>query len=214
MTDYNNTYGGAAKDAANSTILGADIDTELDAVETHVATKSNKVVAADVDNILVMDGNGDLKDSTQTILELKSQLEPIGTIFQSTSATNPGTSKGFGTWTQIAKGRTLIGEGTGAGLTARTAAATGGVEDSIVPAHTHTGTTVSDTHNHSITTDTSESGSPPVEITGGSGGGTNGTDYTNNDSHSHTFTTDSEGESVTDKNMQPYLVVYIFERTA
>ena len=212
MTDYNNTYGGAAKDAANSTILGADIDTELDAVETHVATKSNKITSPDTDNILVMDANGDLKDSTQTILELKSQLEPIGTIFQSTSATNPGTSKGFGTWTQIAKGRTLIGEGTGAGLTARTAAATGGVEDSIVPTHTHTGTTATDAHTHTIPIYGDSSPSSTAARAGT--GGNNGNEVTSSDTHSHTFTTDSEGESATDKNMQPYLVVYIFERTA
>ena len=40
MSDYSNTYGGAAKDSANSIILAADIDTQLDAVEVAVATKA------------------------------------------------------------------------------------------------------------------------------------------------------------------------------
>ena len=47
MSDYSNTYGGAAKDSANSIILAADIDTQLDAVEVAVATKLD---TADVQN--------------------------------------------------------------------------------------------------------------------------------------------------------------------
>ena len=39
MSDYSNTYGGAAKDSANSIILAADIDTQLDAVAVASATK-------------------------------------------------------------------------------------------------------------------------------------------------------------------------------
>ncbi len=39
MSNYSNTYGGAAKDAANDIILGAQIDTQLDAVATASATK-------------------------------------------------------------------------------------------------------------------------------------------------------------------------------
>ena len=149
-----------------------------------------------------------------------------------------------GTWVQIAQGRTLIGEGAGAGLTARTAATELGVEDSIVPDHNHGvtdaghghgvtdpgHTTPSDgAHVHPIPLDSNESGNPPTEATGGTGGGVNGSDLTlSGGAHTHPSTTtgisvdsattgvtvDNEGVLVTDGNMQPSLVVYIFERTA
>jgi len=41
MTDYTNTYGGAAKDAGDDIILGADLDTEFDNIVTAVASKAN-----------------------------------------------------------------------------------------------------------------------------------------------------------------------------
>lgn len=75
MTDYINSFGGAAKDAANSTILGADQDTQYDAIETASATKANKVTSATLDNILAMDANGDLKDSGVTTATLDNITE-------------------------------------------------------------------------------------------------------------------------------------------
>lgn len=39
---YTNTFGGAAKDAANDTANAADLDTQFDAIETDLAAKANK----------------------------------------------------------------------------------------------------------------------------------------------------------------------------
>lgn len=64
MADYSNTFGGAAKDAAESTILGADHDTQYDAVATSSATKANKTGApATTDNLAMLTSSGDLADS-------------------------------------------------------------------------------------------------------------------------------------------------------
>ena len=64
MSDYSNTFGGAAKDAANSTILGADHETEYDAVATMSATKANKTGApATTNNLAMLTATGDLADS-------------------------------------------------------------------------------------------------------------------------------------------------------
>jgi len=63
MSDYSNTFGGAAKDSANSTILGADHDTQYSAIATMSATKANKVASPTSGNLLKVDGNGDLVDS-------------------------------------------------------------------------------------------------------------------------------------------------------
>lgn len=63
MSDYTNTFGGAAKDAANDTILAAQHDTQYDALAVHIATKSNKIASATTGNLIEQDGNGDLVDS-------------------------------------------------------------------------------------------------------------------------------------------------------
>ena len=67
MTDYTNTFSGAAKDAAGDPILGSEHDTELDNIQTHIATKANKVIGPTVDNIMTMTSGGDLKDSGQQL---------------------------------------------------------------------------------------------------------------------------------------------------
>ena len=67
MSDYANTYGGDAKDAAEDIILGADMDTELDGIATMSGTKADKVVAGTTNGIVVQDANGNLVDSGATI---------------------------------------------------------------------------------------------------------------------------------------------------
>jgi hypothetical protein len=42
MSNYSNTFGGAAKDTAEATVLGADHDTQYEAIATMSATKANK----------------------------------------------------------------------------------------------------------------------------------------------------------------------------
>lgn len=132
---------------------------------------------------------------------------PVGSIFLSTVATNPATLLGFGTWAQIAQGRTLIGEGTGSGLTARTAGAEGGAEDAIVPEHTHTITDPGHSHDSNIPQSSSSTGS------GGASGSSSGADPQTSTEVTG-ITVDNAGVDATDGNMQPYLVVYIWERTA
>lgn len=227
MSDYSNTYGGAAKDSAQDIILGADLDSQFDAVATSTVSKANKIVSADTDNILLMDANGDLKDSTYNIAELTDlilgSVYPVGSILHTTTSTNPATSLGFtSTWTRIAKGRTLIGEGTGTGLTARTAGAEVGQEDAVVVAHQHDA--VAD-HGHPFRATPAAESSASVQTTGGFPLKLTGTNYSaftgtpsatageqigGGGAHQHA----SSGVSGTDKNMQPSLVVYIWERTA
>lgn len=135
--------------------------------------------------ILVCDG------SNWSAIRSKSEAFPVGAIYLSTSATNPGTTLGYGTWSQIAEGRTLIGEGTSD--QAFTAAATGGASthtltESEMPAHTH-------------------SGVPSYTLASGDTEGTSGRVTGNG-------TTSSTGGGSAHNNLPPYLVVYIWERTA
>lgn len=63
MSDYTNTFGGAAKDAANSTILGSEMDTQFNGVQNMSTTKANKVSGATTDNLSKLTGTGDIADS-------------------------------------------------------------------------------------------------------------------------------------------------------
>jgi hypothetical protein len=69
MSDYSKTTNFTAKDSlatgdANKVIKGSEHDTEYSNISTAVGTKSNKVSSATNNNLLTMDANGDLKDST------------------------------------------------------------------------------------------------------------------------------------------------------
>jgi hypothetical protein len=155
----------------------------------------------------------------QVIAEM---VYPIGSIYvNATSNENPATLLGFGTWSEYGSGRVLVGQDTGD--TAFDAIGeTGGQKDSVVVSHNHTGTTstVGD-HTHSVTYIQQDSnsgdvtsGSTPVMGYLGSPLGLNEKATSSAGSHNHTFTTSTNGESGTNKNLQPYVVVKMWKRTA
>ncbi len=81
----------------------------------------------------------------------KSALNPVGSIYMSTSSTNPGTSLGFGTWVAWGQGRVPVGIGSNGTTDYTTVEATGGEERHTLtvaemPSHTHT----QDSHLHSV----------------------------------------------------------------
>jgi hypothetical protein len=154
-----------------------------------------------------------------------SAIYPVGSIYTSTSATNPASTFGFGTWTAFGAGRVMIGVGTGGGAT-YAGGATGGSKDAITVAHTHTFSATSGamsanaTHSHA--SDFSgylehRPGAGDTLSRGGSQGyGIAGSTASANIAHTHSVsgTTDSTGASGTDANLQPYIAVYMWERTA
>lgn len=136
-----------------------------------------------------------LKNGTEYGLggnELIDRIYPVGSIYISTSSTfNPQTAWG-GTWVKTAKGRCLIG----ANDYNYPLGATGGEENhhltvSEMPRHRHT-----------------------VDIVNGVSSGPAG--HTTYWGYLGTtrFNTDYAGQGVAHNNMQPYLAVYIWERTA
>ena len=168
------------------------------------------------------DSNGDKINDTYlkkaTVIDV---IYPIGSIYMSMSATNPHDLFGVGTWQRISQGRMLLG----ADDSTYKAGATGGEAKHILtaaemPAHSHTGTTSTNgNHTHQVSRNIDLSGSDP-NGEGGSydticdyNGGTNFKTSTAGN-HNHTFTTGNSGGGAAHNNMSPYLVCYIWQRTA
>jgi hypothetical protein len=145
---------------------------------------------------------------------VKEDIYPIGSIYiNASNSTNPGTLLGFGTWTAFGAGRVLIGNGGGF-----SAGATGGSADATLVSHSHTASTGSSgTHTHPL-----NGGSTGVQGQVGAGFGYGASNdntsvrVTATDAggdHTHTVTVDANGSSATNANLQPYIVVYMWQRT-
>lgn len=133
---------------------------------------------------------------------------PVGSIYMNAGvATNPATLLGFGTWSALGEGRVLMGAGTGGGGT-YTAGATGGSKDATLVSHTHTVTDPG--HFHYTGYDSYNVNVGPVTSLRQYTVGTN----TATSTATTGISIDSAGSSGTDANLQPYLVVYMWQRTA
>jgi hypothetical protein len=185
--------------AASFTTSGFSANTTVATATTAANTASNTVIATTefVKNIL------------------QEYVYPVGSIYTNASnATNPATLLGFGVWVAFGQGRVAIGAGTGGGST-YTAGGTGGSKDAIVVSHTHTATSVvtDPGHFHS-----QEAYNQPG-IGNAGGGGARVSAVSKNTANNTTgitvaTTVDSNGSSGTDANMQPYVVVYMWQRSA
>lgn len=152
-------------------------------------------------------------------------LHPVGSIYTSTVATNPNTLFGFGTWVAFGAGRVMVGVGG-----SFSAGSTGGSADAVVVSHTHnySGTTdgQSATHQHDSSWGENASTPSPFGISGRTGRGSSATDNDNQGwltganitDHVHAFSGTTAGAnggvSGAGANLQPYIVVYMWNRTA
>lgn len=156
-------------------------------------TASNKPSAATLKadlQTIETDFNAHVADSTLHFLA--STVWPVGSVYISVVATNPATLLGFGTWSAFAAGRTLVG--IDAGQTEfDTVEETGGEKTHVLteaemPAHTHS---------VGLTTNGDQDGSGSNGATYGSG-----------------MNTGSAGSGTAHNNLQPYIVTYMWKRTA
>jgi hypothetical protein len=153
---------------------------------------------------------------------LLDAVYPVGSIYtNAANATNPATLLGFGTWTAFGAGRVMVGFNAADPLF-DTAEETGGSKDAIVVSHTHTATsTVTDpghihtTSNHPVWYEQGQ-GSDAVQTLAVQGQSTTRSYSTASATTgiSVATTVASAGESGTNKNLQPYITVYMWKRTA
>lgn len=155
---------------------------------------------------------------------LVDSIYPVGSIYMSVSSTSPATLFG-GTWSQL-KDRFLLGAGDTYSNGATGGAATVTLTTSQIPSHTHTFTGSSATtssngaHTHNIGRDTDGgSGSSRYTVHSSGTSGADGTSPTSSaGAHTHTLTAkgtnSNTGGGGSHTNMPPYLVVYMWKRTA
>ena len=115
---------------------------------------------------------------------------PIGSIFLSVVSTNPNTLLGYGTWSQL-KDRFLLGAGNTYTNGNTGGSATHTLTINEIPSHTHTYTARLQSYHCA-------DGSP-CYLT---------------DTAQSTYNTGSAGGGQAHNNMPPYLVVYMWKRTA
>lgn len=157
----------------------------------------------------------------QTALQL---LYPVGSIYTATVSTNPASLFGFGTWTAYGAGRVLIGNGGG-----YSAGATGGSADAVLVSHNHTASSSSSSsssvsdpgHTHTYSQSTFFGAPGPIENGGewrvtnaSTATGSAATGISVSTSTSTSTSVSTEGVSSTNANLQPYVVVYMWNRTA
>jgi hypothetical protein len=137
---------------------------------------------------------------------------PVGSIYiNATSSTNPATLLGFGTWVAFGAGRVPVGlDASNAAFD--TAEETGGSADAIVVSHTHTATVTDSGHKHTQlgVTQAGSSGGGAITISSGTTPGSD-TDFATT---GITVSNSTTGSSGTNANLQPYIVVRMWKRTA
>jgi hypothetical protein len=156
---------------------------------------------------------------TAAVTASLAAVYPVGSIYINAGvSTNPATLLGFGTWTAFGAGRVMVGLNASDALF-DTLEETGGSKDAIVVTHAHTtSTTVTDPqHNHAASSGNflTETGSGSYAY-GGVGANISVVNNTANASTgiSVSTTINTSGDPGTNANLQPYIAVAMWKRTA
>ena len=217
MANYTIAVSWSGKDAlsdsdAAKVISGADFNTEFTAVQTAVNTKADlNGSASESFSATTASANTNTTQVATTafvtaaITAVKAALYPVGSIYTNAEvSTNPATLLGFGTWEAYAEGRVPVGKASSG--TFDTLNATGGAETDAhtltlneIPSHNHSNGSydrlLKQDGNTTVASVDGSSGEPNLGSSGAiqaAGGGA---------AHTHDI-------------LQPYIVVYMWKRTA
>jgi len=207
-------------------VSGTEINDEYNAIQTAVGTKADTLsptlTGVPLSPTATVGTNSAqlattafvttaLTNYNSVVETLLQALYPVGTIYtNATSGTNPATLVGFGTWEAFGTGRVLVGLDSSNTLMDGVEE-TGGSADSVVVSHSHTATVSDPGHTHVISRIFVESGINAFDY----GGGLVGTSVnTESSATGITVANSTTGSSGTNANLQPFITVYYWKRTA
>lgn len=224
MSNYVKATNFTAKDSlpsgnAGKIIKGTEIDTEYTAIASAISSKADlnspALTGTPTAPTASAGTNTTQLATTEFVTAALQAAYPVGSIYiNATSATNPATLLGFGTWTAFGAGRVMVGLDASDALF-DTAEETGGSKDAIVVSHTHTATsTVTDPgHVHTFTNYSNAGGASDTPIIGSSNTLTTVSTNSAVTGISVATTNASTGSSGTNANVQPYITVRMWKRT-
>jgi hypothetical protein len=236
MANYLKATDFGAKDALlsgdpNKIVKGTEINDEFDAIQTAVNSKANTNNAALTGTPTAPTAatatNTTQVATTAFVQAAISAAYPVGSVYISTIATNPATTFGFGTWVEFGAGKVLVGQDA-ADASFDVLEETGGSKDAVVVSHTHTvdggahqhfvvtNGVVSEsgdvTASNSLSESATQGGSTFQSYVGRPGPGVANVGLSSSTAHTHDVST--AGSSGTNVNLQPYVVVKMWKRTA
>jgi len=228
MANYTKGTNFATKDTlptgdAGKIVKGTEIDNEFNAIASAISSKADLAsptfTGTPAAPTAASGTNTTQLATTAFVTAALTAIYPVGSIYiNATSSSNPASLLGFGTWEAFGAGRVLVGLNASDALF-DTAEETGGSKDAIVVSHTHTATstsTVTDTgHSHNVSAGVS-TGSGGYPLTGAFTGVEFSTQpsATTGITVATSTTNASTGSSGTNANLQPYIVVRMWKRTA
>lgn len=211
-------YADEAKESANGIGNPVSSITVQDATLT-ISKADGEAEKITVDNV----EHAKIAETLAGFTELLEMLNPIGKIWTSTDPTNPHDILGFGTWEAIQAGRVLIAQGTSSWGTTYNAGSTGGEATHTliineIPSHGHTGNT-NTVGNHQHEVPKVQGGGPsvvlsPSTVVTPANAVSSGLYTWGAGSHAHNLNINATGGNQPHNNMQPYLAVYMWQRTA
>jgi len=231
MTSYVKSTNFASKDSLASgnplkIVKGTEIDIEFNNIATAVDSKADTTSPTFSGIPLAPTaaaGNNTTQLATTAFVTAALQaVYPVGSIYiNAGSSTNPATLLGFGTWTAFGAGRVMVGLN-GSDTLFDALEETGGSKDAIVVSHTHSASSsVTDPghyHNSPTADEFQYYGSSGIVGNGPSGlragQDTLGITQTKTTGISVSTSVNSTGSSGTNANLQPYITVAMWKRTA
>jgi hypothetical protein len=218
MSNYTKATNFATKDTlptgdANKIVKGTEIDNEFNAISGAISSKADLASPTFTGTPAAPTataGSSTTQIATTAFVSTAlAAVYPVGSIYiNATSSSNPATLLGFGTWTAFGAGRVMVGFDSSDALF-DTAEETGGSKDAVVVSHTHTATVSDPGHVHTVNAGATASN----QLTNG---GTVNLGSTNTGSAvtGISVTNASTGVSGTNANLQPYITVRMWKRTA
>ena len=227
MSNYTKATNFATKDTlptgdANKIVKGTEIDNEYNAISGAISSKADiaspTFTGTPAAPTATAGSNTTQLATTAFVTAALQAVYPVGSIYiNASSATNPATLLGFGTWTAFGAGRVMVGLDASDALF-DTAEETGGSKDAVVVSHTHTATSTVTDPSHSHGTGAGGNfallnGGGTASTVGGTNIGISATTGTAATGISVATTNASTGVSGTNANVQPYITVRMWKRT-